>query len=216
MKSLQENLTKQEKLFQISIGVLLGDASVQKNTSKKVEKWRLQFSQSAKHSAYIHHLHDQLKAVSTPVEEYVISEPFFNQTRNMYSFQTVFDKRFKCLADIFLNCDTKKKITCFFKENLISPLSLAYGFIDDGGLLSYKKDWPRKGLVFNTQGFTFGEVETLSQNLNRSYNLKTWIKLNKKRPIIAVSGKEYHQISGIFLPYMHQSLKYKLPLICYK
>ncbi len=207
MKSLQENLTLEEKLSQVSIGVLLGDASIQKNTSKKVEKWRLKFSQSAKHSAYIHHLHDQFKG-------YVISEPFFNQTRNMYSFQTIFDRRFKCLSDIFLDCDGKKKITCFFKENPISPLSLAYWFMDDGGLLSYKKDWPRKGLVFNTQGFTFAEVETLSQNLNRSYNLKTWVKLNKKKPIIAVSGKEYHQISRIFLPYMHQSMIYKLPPVC--
>ena len=206
MKSLQENLPLEEKLLQISIGVLLGDASIQKNTSKKVEKWRLKFSQSAKHSGYIHHLHDQFK-------EYVISEPFFNQTRNMYCFQTVFDRRFKCLVDIFIDCDGKKKITCFFKENPISPVFLAYWFMDDGGLLSYKKDWPRKGLVFNTQGFTFAEVETLSQNLNRSYNLKTWVKLNKKKPIIAVSGKEYHQISPIFLPYMHQSMKYKLSLV---
>ena len=114
MKSLQENLTLEDKLFQISIGVLLGDASIQKNTSKKVEKWRLKFSQSAKHSAYIHHLHDQFK-------EYVISEPFFNQKRNMYSFQTVFDRRFKCLADIFLDCDSKRKITCFLKKIRFHP-----------------------------------------------------------------------------------------------
>ena len=46
MITLQENPTLEEKLFQISIGVLLGDASIQKNTSKKVEKWRLKFSQS--------------------------------------------------------------------------------------------------------------------------------------------------------------------------
>ena len=205
MNVLQEKRALEERLFQISIGVLLGDASIQKNTSKRVEKWRLKFSQSAKHDAYIHHLHYQFK-------EYVISEPFFNQTRNMYSFQTVFHTRFKCLADIFLDGDNKKRIACFFKENPISPVSLAYWFMDDGGLLSYKKDWPRKGLLFNTQGFTFAEVETLSQNLNRSYNLKTWVKLNKKKPVIAVSGKEYDQISRIFLPYMHESMRYKLPL----
>ena len=138
----------------------------------------------------------------------------------MYSFQTLFDTRFRRLADIFLHNGPlaspeekrKKKITSFFKENPISPVSLAYWFMDDGGLLSYKKDWPRKGLVFNTQGFTFDEVETLSQNLNRSYNLKTWIKLNKKKTIIEVSGKEYSKISGLFLPHMHESMKYKLPL----
>ncbi len=30
----------------------------------------------------------------------------------------------------------------------------AYWIIADGGLLSYRKDWPRRGLGFNTQGFT--------------------------------------------------------------
>ena len=134
----------------------------------------------------------------------------------MYSFQTVFDSRFKSLADIFLDHQGKKTITSFFKENPISPISLAYWFMDDGGLLSYKKDWPRKGLVFNTQGFSFAEVETLSQNLNRSYDLKTWVKLNKKKPIIAVSGRESEQISRVFLPHMHESLKYKVPLFSKK
>ena len=82
--------------------------------------------------------------------------------------------------------------------------------MDDGGLLSYNKDYRSDipdwqifdllptykssicmmfgmfGLVFNTQGFSFQEVEILSQNLNHSYNLTTWVKENKKKPIIAV------------------------------
>lgn len=84
MKTLQPVL--EDRLFEISIGVLLGDASIQKNTYiltckdiiKTVEKWRLKFSQSAKHKQYIYHLHDQFK-------EHVISQPFFNETRNMHS-----------------------------------------------------------------------------------------------------------------------------------
>lgn len=204
MKTLQQLPILEDRLLKISIGVLLGDASIQKNTSKKVEKWRLKFSQSANHKQYIYHLHDEFK-------EYVISQPFFNPARNMYSFQTIFDSRFKVLADLFLDHQGKKRVTPFFKENPISPLSLAYWFMDDGGLLSYKKDWLRRGLVFNTQGFTLAEVETLSENLNRSYHLKTWVKFNKKRPIIAVSGREFEQISRVFLPDMHESIKYKLP-----
>lgn len=196
----------EDRLFNISIGVLLGDASIQKNRSKRAEKWRLKFSQGGKHREYIYHLHNQFK-------EYVISEPFFDEVRNMYSFQTIFDSRFKAVADLFLDHEGRKRITDFFKENPISPISLAYWFMDDGGLLSYKKDWPRRGLVFNTQGFTFAEVERLSKNLNQFYNLKTWVKTNKRKPIIAVSGREYQQISRVFLPHMHESMRYKLPIV---
>ena len=61
--------------------------------------------------------------------------------------------------------------------------------MDDGGLLSYNKDYVRKGRIFNTQGFTFQEGQILSHNLNKTYNCVgpcTWVKENKKKPIIAV------------------------------
>jgi len=99
----------------------------------------------------------------------------------------------------------------FFKKNTISPISLAYWFMDDGGRLCYNKDYVRKGLVLNTQGFTVDEVKVLSDNLNNGYSFKTWVKENKKKPIIAFSGKEYVQIKDIILPHLLDSMKYKLP-----
>lgn len=59
------------ELLEISIGVLLQDASIQKNTSKSKVKYRLKFLQSAKHKLYIYHLHKIFK-------DYIISEPFFS------------------------------------------------------------------------------------------------------------------------------------------
>ena len=51
--------------------------------------------------------------------------------------------------------------------------------MDDGGRLSSNKDFVRKGLVLNTQGFTVDEVKVLSDNLNNAYNLKSWVKKNQ-------------------------------------
>ncbi len=66
-------------------------------------------------------------------------------------------------------------ISVFFRKNTISPISLAYWFMDDGGRLCYNKNYARKGLVLNTQGFTLDGVKVLSDNLNNAYNLKTWV-----------------------------------------
>lgn len=165
-------------------------------------KYRLKFLQGGKHKEYITHLHQEYK-------EYVVSPPFYNIKRNTYSFQTIFHLDFKVQADIFLNIYNKKIIGDM--KNDISPVSLAYWFMDDGGLLSYNKDYVRKGLVFNTQGFTLQEVETLSQNLNKTYNLDTWVKENKKKPIIAVSGKNYNRIRYLIYPHIIKSMRYKLP-----
>ena len=105
-----------ETLFNISIGVLLGDASIQKNTSKTQTKYRLKFLQSAKHKHYIYHLHNQFK-------DYLLSVPHFDCKCNTYCFQTVFHPDFNKLADIFLDNNGKKIISCFFEKNAISPIS---------------------------------------------------------------------------------------------
>lgn len=142
-----QNLNLNTRLLEISIGVLFRDCTIQKNTSKSVEKYRLKFLQSANHKEYIYHLHSQFK-------DYVKTQPFFNSERNTYSFQTIFHSDFKQLADIFLDEKGKKVIKPFFLKNIISPITLAYWLMDDGGLLSYSKDYPRKSLVFNTHGFS--------------------------------------------------------------
>ena len=110
-----------DKLFQISIACffLLGDCSIQKNTSKSQTKYRLKFLQGGKHKEYITHLHQEYK-------EYVISPPFYNLKRNIYSFQTIFHLEFKLQADIFLNKElcSLKIIEEYFMKNEISPLFL--------------------------------------------------------------------------------------------
>ena len=42
-----------DQLLQISLGSVLGDASLQRNKSKKILKWRLKFLQSARHEEYV-------------------------------------------------------------------------------------------------------------------------------------------------------------------
>ena len=175
-----------------------------KNTGKTQTKYRLKFLQSAKHKDYIYHLHGEFK-------DYVLSAPYFDSKRNTYCFQTVFHPDFNKLADIFLDNNGKKIISCFFDRKPISPISLAYWFMDDGGLLSYNKDYVRKGLVLNTQGFTVDQVKLLSDNLNKAYHLNSWVKENKKKPIIVFSGKEFKEIKNLILPYILCSMRYKLP-----
>ncbi len=84
----------------------------------------------------------------------------------------MFTTQFKIIADLFLinnSQSNRRSIGSFFLENKISEIALAYWFMDDGGLLSYNKDYIRKGLVLNTQGFTVDEVNLLSKNINSTF-----------------------------------------------
>lgn len=209
------NLPKREttlrrEIFEISIGVLLGDASIQTNTSKREEKHKLKFLQGKKHELYLYHLYDCYT-------DFVLSKAFVNSERGCVSFQTVFDARFNGLAQIFLKTNSpckrrgKSLDLFYFSKNAISPRSLAYWFMDDGGKLFYNKDWERRGLVFNTQGFNLIEVKTLSKNISESYNVDCWVKENKGKPVIAISGFSSKKLISTFLEFIHPTMLFKLP-----
>lgn len=126
----------------------------------------------------------------------------------------MFTTQFKIIADLFLinnSQSNRRSIGSFFLENKISEIALAYWFMDDGGLLSYNKDYIRKGLVLNTQGFTVDEVNLLSKNINSTFFLNTWVRKNKAKPIIAFSGKEYNKVKPIIYSHVVSSMRYKLP-----
>jgi hypothetical protein len=53
-------------------------------------------------------------------------------------------------------------------KKLITPVSLAYWFMDDGS----QKSKQSKGLIFNTHGFTLKEVELLCDILKEKFDLK--------------------------------------------
>ena len=155
------NFIMDRRLFDISIGLLLGDGSLQKNTSKKVEKWRIKFLQGRAHGHYVKELHKEFVG-------YVRAPVYFDKKRSTYSFSTLFNIDFCSLAAIFINAKGKKHISSYFLENSISPLSLAYWLMDDGGLLSYNKDYPRRAIVLNCHAFPKEECEILRDNLNKA------------------------------------------------
>lgn len=189
-------------LFEICLGVLLGDASLQKNTSISTLKHRIKFSQGAVHKCYAFHLHDAFR-------DFVISPPYYNAQRKTYSFQTVFHEQFNRLADIFFEGGGKKKVTNYFKHHTLSACSVAYGFMDDEGLLSYNKDYPRRALVFNSQGFTRDECETLAHNLNRSFEISSWVKPDGLYYYIVVPAKDSDRLRSAMDPYIVESMKHK-------
>lgn len=196
------------KQMQIAVGVLLGDASIQSQNNG--ETYRLKFEQSNKHKHYLFHLYEIF-------EIWVLSEPKLYKRMNSYEneilsyrFQTISHKAFKPLADIFLNKENKKHIRMNLITDYLTPLSLAYWFMDDGGRLDYNANGG-KGIIFNTQGFTFTEVEKLSKLLNHKFHLTCWVKTNKKKPVLAISGKDYEKLVQLIKPLIISSMLFKFP-----
>jgi hypothetical protein len=203
----KQQLVLSQPLFEIALGGLLGDISIQTQDGGK--SYRLKFQQSdTRHRDYLFHLHGLF-------HEWVLSPPHFHRTRAMWSFQTISHIEFKKLAELFILTDTgmpcKKHIKPDLVEKYLTPLSLAYWFMDDGGKSCYKKDYPRKGFVFNTQGFEKRDVEILCKGLQTKFALHCWYKPNKKGYVLVISAKSYDAMMDLLGDSIIQSMRHKLP-----
>ena len=138
--------------------------------------------------------------------------PYYDAKRKTLSFSTLFVSQFNVFSPIFFEKGSKKGIATYFQNNPISSITLAYWFMDDGGLLSYNRDYPRRALVFNTQAFGEPECKILSNNINLNHDLHSWVKKDKKYFVIVIPAERADLCCEIVKPYMIDSMKHKLRL----
>ena len=200
--------------FQVALGVMLGDGSLQSQDNGKT--YRLKFEQGDNHRDYIHHLYDVFS-------DWSLTPPKRQERRNKkgnlvitWTFQTLSHVALSPLAEIFfLRKDTvtgrwRKGIGEDFVEKHMTTVVLAYWFMDDGGKMDYGKN-SGKGIVFNTHGFEEREVELLSSGLRVKYDLDCWVKRNKNKPIVAISGRDYERVLALIENLVIPSLRDKFP-----
>lgn len=133
LKKYKEQLnTLSKEQWEASIGLILGDASL--NTQNKGKTYRIKFEWSNKNKAYIDH-------VLNLFDEWIISEPHkkirtspngkevFN-----WGFQTISHQAFNPLAELFIQ-NSKKTVSNGLILNHLTSRGLAYWFMDDGGKL---------------------------------------------------------------------------------
>lgn len=124
-----------------------------------------------------------------------------------WCFQTITHPSFLFLHTLFIVDGVKHILPSLLIEHL-TPVSLAFWFMDDGG----QQDYRSYGLQFHTQGFTVAEVQSLCDILSSKYGINCWVKFNKSKPIIAVSGNSYSVFFKLVSPHIHESIRYKFPV----
>ncbi len=81
--------------------------------------------------------------------------------------------------------------------------------MDDGGRACYTKEYPRRGLVFNTQGFPKNQVELLCQGLRNRYLFECWLRPNKNGYVIVISSKSSEKLLTLIRPFCIESMIHK-------
>ena len=211
IKEYKKSLTSLTTLqWEASIGLMLGDASLQ--TQNKGKTYRMKFEWSDKSKPYLLHVYNLFY-------EWVLSNPH-KKSRLIpkgnlvvnWGFQTFSHKAFNYLAELFLlDKGGKKGISENLVQDHLTPKGLAYWFMDDGGKLDYNKNSKNRSVVLNTHSFTDLEVENLCDQLSNKFELLCEVRSNKNKKIIVIKDTSYSKFYQLINPYLLEEMKYKLP-----
>ena len=189
IKEYKKQLTSLNTIqWEASIGLMLGDASLQ--TQNKGKTYRMKFEWGDKSKPYLLHVYNLF-------DEWTLSNPHkkarVNSNGNLvinWGFQTISHEAFNPLANLFLN-NSKKGIKNSLILDHLTDRGLAYWFMDDGGKLDYNKNSKNRSIVLNTQSFTDKEVEIMSKELMAKFNFECEVRSNKSKKVIVIKNNSY-------------------------
>ena|SRR5256714_312725 len=188
---------------EILVGLLLGDGCLE--TQNGGRTYRLKVEQSARHEAYVRHIHELFSEwVLTPPRRRLSRASNGTITIN-WTFQTVSHEALQPLGLQFYG-GGKKKVPELIADTL-TPRGFAYWFMDDGSVKSAES----KGVVLNTQAYRPADVERLIEVLRSRFGLQAKIRMQSDGPQIYVAGRSYERLSGLIEPFLLEEMRYKMP-----
>ena len=195
-----------EDVLSVVIGSLLGDSY---GNRRSVEGTRFCYRQSIVHKQYLFWLYDffYTRGYCSNIEprKYIRILKSKNNKKEYfgYEFNTYTFRSFNWIYDMFYR--KGKKIISPKLENYLTPLALAIWIMDDGG-------WANPGVRISTYNFSLIETKNLIFLLKKLYNLDCTIQIlkNGTQSSIYIKKESVPNLTKIVLPYMHNSMYYKL------
>lgn len=189
---------------EIILGCVLGDGSLEFNGYRGT---RLQIKQSASHKDYVLWLYDKLGNLCR-------SEPQEKKDTGQWYFSTRALAWLTSLQKVFYR-QRKKVIPKNISELLVSPLTIAVWYMDDGSLDFRPKD--HYAFMLHTDSFLLEEARMLVKTVERNFGLRTSVYNSLCRgvryPKIYIGSEGRDRFLALIKPYILDCFKYKLPQI---
>ena len=202
------------------MGLLLGDGHLRGNTNRSA--YCLVVLQSQAHKEYVFHLYEIFQEyVSTPPRYYEFKDPRNpDKIYKRWYFKTTLQTCFRFYGQQFYKYGDKpdqgkklKKLGPIKKVpkiigRLLTPLALAYWYMDDGAA-----KWQGKSLALRycTDNFTEQEVTVLKKCLEKKFNLQCTKQKKGGKDRIYVRHESYVKIKTLILHHIIPSMVHKFP-----
>lgn len=192
-------ITKKQR--DILVGLILGDGHLETQTNGRT--YRLKVEHSQKQTAYVDWLYEEFKDLceSAPKKRTKIS---FQKEIISYGFTTKALGSFRFYGQQFYQ-NNKKVIPRLIKK-MISPITLAVWFMDDG---SYKSK-EHKTYIIHANGYQKDELEFIKEILKTEFAIEVGIHKQYSQYRLYVYTKDAQKFKKLIEPYIILSMRYKL------
>jgi hypothetical protein len=207
----RSKITMPSYLDQVLIGLLLSDGSLEKSSSTSLARLSVMFG--SLHISYLLHLFNLFEPYTNSLVRTINTFNKGTKTSHLQiGFKTVSLPIFLIYHKMFYDYDDKlKKYTKIVPLNielLISPIVLAHLIMGDGNFKS--KD---KIIRIYTNSFTKNDVKRLGNAITNKLGILTKIVHDRNNQyMLTISKNQLETVKSLILPYMHESMVYKLGL----
>lgn len=200
LKDMKRTLKLSKFQCEVIVGVILGDGHMETNNGIT---YRLKIEHSIKQKEYTCWLYGCL-------QNWVLKEPcekkkaVFGKVFTNIWFNTVSHVALRYYGNIFYRGKTKTIPINIAK--LLTPVSLAVWFMDDGSI----KSKFHKTLLINTQSFPKDKLKFLQEAILRKLQINSFLRKQKKGFQLEFRGQDAINLAKIIEPHLIDSMKYKI------
>jgi hypothetical protein len=200
LRTQKASLTMTDRQKQILIGMLLGDAHLERQKGAVLA--RLKIEHSLAQSTYVEWKYREWRDwVRTPPKARVRSNRLGTVSTNI-GFTTLSHVE----LERFRLCFYRHRHKVVPADLELTPLSMAVWFMDDGS----RKSSQCRGLYLNTQSFTSVEVELLQSVIRRDVGVETTVRRQRDGLQIYIPAPSASELSAFIVNHMLPSMRYKL------
>ncbi len=201
VKSFAESIKLTDEQRDILVGTLLGDGHLE--TQNKGRTFRLKVEHSINQQDYVYWLFakfNNLVLTKPQVKQQQVKGKLYQK----YWFSTVSSGAMRFYGQLFY--PNGKKVVPKFISKLVTPLSIAIWFMDDGSL-KLKANCAR---IMNTQGFNAQDLRRLQEMLLKKFNIATTLRNQREGKQLYIPSSEVDKFITLIKPFIIPSMEYKI------
>lgn len=200
LRDMKQSLKLSKFQREVIVGAILGDGHME--TSNGIS-YRLKIEHSIKQKEYINWLYESLK-------DWVLKEPceknkmVFGKVFTNIWFNTIRHVALRYYGKVFYK-DKIKTIPINIAK-LLTPVSMAVWFMDDGSI----KSKHHKTLLINTQSFPKDKLEFLQEAILKKFQINSNLRKQKEGFQLEFRGQDATKFAQIIEPNLVPSMRYKI------